>query len=232
MPQAIDDAAAAHTHSTWMNRHFELVIAMLLGLASIVTAWASFQASLYDGEMSAANTRAGVLSAEAESLYLEGNQQYLSDGQLFDRLTELRIQSTSADAAAAAVAAETIDVLTFQSMSEDFAAAVEWADAENEADPEMFTHPQGDEAYLATLFGEYEEVKAQADTELANSSKFNDLGDQLTLNTVLLAISLFLFGIAAILRTYRTRLLITGVSAVVMVVATVLTFIVVSTPIS
>ncbi|MBC9927792.1 MULTISPECIES: hypothetical protein [unclassified Leucobacter] len=232
MPQAIDDAAVTHTDSTWMNRHFELVIAMLLGLASIVTAWASFQASLYDGEMSAANTRAGVLSAEAESLYLEGNQQYLSDGQLFDRLTELRIQSTSADAAAAAVAAETIDVLTFQSMSEDFAAAVEWADAENEADPEMFTHPQGDEAYLATLFGEYEQVKAQADTELANSSKFNDLGDQLTLNTVLLAISLFLFGIAAILRTYRTRLLITGVSAVVMVVATVLTFIVVSTPIS
>lgn len=232
MSVARESTEAAGDRPSWMNRNFELMIAMLLGLASIVTAWASFQASLYDGEMAAANTRAGVLSAEAESLYLEGNQQYLSDSQLFDRLTELQIQSGSADAAAAAVALETIDVLTFQSMSEDFAAAVDWANAENEADPEMFTHPQGDETYIATLFGEYEQVKAGADTELVNSGKFNDLGDQLTLGTVLLAISLFLFGIAAILRTYRTRVLIAGVSTLVMVVATVMTIVVVSTPIA
>lgn len=227
-----DSVAITAPPESWVSRHFEVLIALLLGLASIVTAWASFQASLYDGEMAAANTKAGVLAAEAESLYLEGNQQYLSDSQLFDRLTELQIQSGSADAAAAAVAVETIDVLTFQSMSEEFAAAVAWADAENEADPAMFTHPQGNEEYVAALFGQYEEVKASADAEIERSGMFNDLGDKLTLNTVLLAISLFLFGIAAILRTYRTRLLITGVSTIVMVVATVLTLIVVSTPIS
>lgn len=216
----------------WLGRNFELFVAVLLGIASIITAWASFQASLYDGEMAAANTKAGVLAAEAESLYLEGNQQFVSDGQLFDRITELEIQTTSADPAAAAVAAETIDVLSFQSMTEEFAAAMEWAAAENEADAAFFTHPQASEEYLAALFGGYEEVKAQADAELERSGKYNELGDQLTLGTVLLAISLFLFGIAALLRGLRMRLIITGVSTVVMVVATVMSIIVVTTPVS
>ena len=229
--------ASASTHAepareSWFSRQFELVIAVLLGVASVITAWASFQASLYDGEMSAANTKASVLAAEAESLYLEGNQQYVGDGQLFDRLTELGIQSTSADAAAAAFALETVEVLSFQSMTEDFAAAIDWAAAENEADPEYFTHPQASEDYQAALFGGYQEVKAEADAALESSAKFNELGDQLTLGTVLLAISLFLFGIAAIIRSFRLRLIITGVSTVVMVVATVMSVIVVNTPVS
>lgn len=223
---------AGPARESWFSRQFELFIAVLLGVASVITAWASFQASLYDGEMSAANTKASVLAAEAESLYLEGNQQYVSDGQLFDRLTELEIQSTSADAAAAAVALETVEVLSFQSMTEDFSAAMDWAAAENEADPEYFTHPQASEEYQSVLFSGYQEVKAEADAALESSAKFNELGDQLTLGTVLLAISLFLFGISAIIRSFRLRLIITGVSTVVMVVATVMSVIVVNTPVS
>ena len=216
----------------WIRTQFELVIAVLLGVASVITAWASFQASLYDGEMSKANTRASVLAAEAESLYLEGNQQFVSDTQLFDRLTELDIQSRSADPAAAAVATETIAILEFQSMTEEFGAAIEWANAENEADPSVFTHPQASDEYLAALFGGYQEVKADADQAIQDASTYNALGDQLTLGTVLLAISLFLFGIAAIIRSFRLRLIISGVSTVVMVVATVMSIIVVNTPVS
>ena len=218
--------------TVWIEHNFELVIALLLGIASIITAWSSYQASLYDGEMAAANTRAGVLAAEAESLYLEGNQQYLSDGQLFDRLTELGVQEGSADPAAAAVATETIEILSFQSMTEDFGAAMEWANAENEADPEFFTHPQASEEYQLALFGGYQEVKDEADAAMTVSGAYNDLGDRLTLATVLLAISLFLFGIAALIRGTRTRYLITGVATVVTVVATVISVVVVNTPVA
>lgn len=228
----IASVPAKKSRAAWMEHNFELVIALLLGIASIITAWASYQASLYDGEMAAANTRAGVLAAEAESLYLEGNQQYLSDGQLFDRLTELGVQEGSADPAAAAVATETIEILSFQSMTEDFSAAMDWANAENEADPEFFTHPQASEDYQSALFGGYQEVKDEADTALTSSGKYNELGDQLTLATVLLAISLFLLGIAALIRGTRTRYVITGVATVVMVVATVISVVVVSVPVA
>lgn len=137
--------STAAKKSKWIDRNFEVIIALLLGITSIITAWASYQSSLFDGEMSAANTKAGVLAAEAESMYLEGNQQLTSDAQLFDRLTELGLQATSSDTAAASVASQSIEVLTFQSMTDDFAAAMEWADAENAADPDTFTHPQGND---------------------------------------------------------------------------------------
>lgn len=228
--EAID--APRDRRARWFEHNFELVIALLLGIASIITAWASYQASLYDGEMAAANTRAGVLAAEAESQYLEGNQQYVSDAQLFDRLSELNVQANSADPNAADIATQTVDLLKFQSMTDAFSAAIDWADAENEADPETFTHPQASEEYQAHLFGGYEETKAEADAALLKSGAYNDLGDQLTLATVLLAISLFLFGIAALIRSMRTRYLLTGISTLVMLVATVISVMVVSSPVS
>lgn len=215
----------------WFFQHTELSIAILLGLASIVTAYASFQSSLYDGEVARLNTEASVLAGEAESLYLEANQQYVQDAQIFDRLTELQIEAASDDPTIAAIAAEKIDVLTFQSVSDDFAAAIAWADAENAADPSTFTHPQLSEDYQAALFGPYADTKAQADATLARSAVYNDLGDRLTLNTVLLAISLFLLGVAAILRTRSVQLVLAGTATAIVVVATVLTTIVVTTPV-
>lgn len=220
------------TQGKWLDRNFELVIAILLGIASIVTAWASYQSSLYTGEMTTANTKAGVLAAEAESLYLEGNQQFANDAQLFNRLSELDVQAESEDAAAAAVAVESAEVLRFQSLSDDFAAAMEWAEAENAADSGVFTHPQASEEYSEALFGEYEKVKADADAQLERAGSLSALSDRLSLNTVLLAIALFLFGIAALLRTQRTRMLVTAVATVVMVVATVMTVMVVTTPLA
>lgn len=225
-------AGTAPERLGWFHRNTELVIAILLGLASIVTAYTSFQSSLFDGEVNRLNTEASVLAAEAESFYLEGNQRYVSDGQLFDRLTELSIVAAGPDAAGAAIAQETIDVLSFQSMSDEFAAAVAWAEAENAADPDLFTHPQLSEDYLLALFGDYEATKEQADAAIATSAIVNDLGDRLTLNTVLLAISLFLLGVAAILRTPRVRVLLAVVATVIVVVATVLTVVVVTTPIT
>ena len=231
-PTTTEQAEREHGPLRWFHRNTELVIAILLGLASIVTAFASFQSSLADGEVNRLNTEASVLAAEAESLYLEGNQQYFSDGQLFDRLTELAIVAAGPDPDAAAIAQETIDVLSFQSVTEEFGAAMAWADAENEADPSLFTHPQSSEEYLAFLFGGYEETKALANQTLEISNVVNDLGDRLTLNTVLLAISLFLLGVAAILRTRRVRALLAGVATVIVIVVNVLTIIVVSTPVT
>jgi len=215
----------------WFFRHTELTIVILLGLASIITAYASFQSSLFDGEVARLNTEASVLSSEAESLYLEANQQYVQDGQIFDRLTELQIEAASDDPTIAAIAAEKIEVLTFQSVSDDFAAAMAWAEAENAADPEFFSHPQISEDYQAALFGPYAETKDRATAALQKSAIYNDLGDRLTLNTVLLAISLFLLGIAAILRTRRVQLILAGTATAIVLVATVLTVIVVTTPV-
>jgi Tfp pilus assembly protein PilV len=59
--------------STWLGKRIEVITAILLGVVSCVTAYAGFQAALYDSNMASAYSQSQVLSTQAESLYLEAN---------------------------------------------------------------------------------------------------------------------------------------------------------------
>ena len=98
-------------------------------------------------------------------------------------------------------------------------AAIEWADAQNEADAELYYSPLDNEDYQDFLFASYYELKEQADATIAEGNQANVYGDRLTLTTVLMAISLFLLGIAAVVGTFRTRLVLGGISIVIFLVA-------------
>jgi hypothetical protein len=203
--------------------NFELVIAILLGLVSISTAYASFQAALYDSKMAGEYTLGNTTSTEAESLYLEGNQQFMQDTQVWNRLTELRVEMNSPSPAIAATASDTYDTLKFQAVSDDFAAAIEWADAKNEADAEYYYSPLDNEAYQDSLFSSYADTKAEAEQHIADGDIYNNLSDKLTLYTVLMSISLFLLGIAALVRQRRTQFVLVGTGGVIYIVALILT---------
>ena len=208
---------------SFLRKHTEVIIAVLLGLVSVATAYSSFQAALYDGKVIEANTQATTLATEAESLYLEGNQQYVQDAQLFDRLTDLRLDIQNPDAAIAAAAQIKYDTIYFQSVSEEFDAAIQAADALNESDPDFYYSPLDDEDYQAFLFGGYADTKDDADAALAKADEADGYGDRLTLTTVLFALSLFLLGISAVVKSYRVRLILGAVSMVIFVVSLIMT---------
>jgi hypothetical protein len=208
---------------SFFRRNVELIVAILLGLVSIVTAYASFQSALYDGTMTQSYTVGSNLATEAESLYLEGNQQYVQDAQLYDRLTDLQLDTASDDPALAARAQEKYDVIYFQSVSDEFGAAITWADEQNAADPDLYYSPLDNEDYLDSLFGAYDDEKQRADDMIAQGDDANGLSDRLTLNTVLMAISLFLLGIAAVVSKFQVKVILGGVAIVIFVTAAILT---------
>jgi hypothetical protein len=216
-------APAEGTSFPFLRKNIELVIAILLGLVSIATAYSSFQSSLYDGTMTQKYTVGSNLSTEAESLYLEGNQQYVQDAQLYDRLTDLQLDTLNPDPAIATAAQEKYDVIYFQSVSEDFDLAIQWADEQNAADPDLYYSPLDNEDYQASLFGAYAETSQRADDTIKEGDKANSLSDQLTLSTVLMAISLFLLGIAAVVSIFRVKLIMGGVAIVIFLTAAVMT---------
>ncbi|HWR85522.1 MAG TPA: hypothetical protein VN200_05975, partial [Rhodoglobus sp.] len=195
------------------------IIAILLGLVAMVTAWASFQSSLWDGNMTQNYTNGSNLATEAESLYLEGNQQYVQDAQLIITLRELQLQAEAGDP----VAQAQFETIYFESVSEDLDAAIQRADAENAANPDFSVSPLDDEEYQGALFGAYAETSDEADATIAEGDVANTQADKLTLNTVLLALSLFLLGIAAIVKRNLIKYVLTGFAVVIAVVATVLT---------
>ena len=207
----------------FLRKNIEVTIAVLLGLVATVTAYASFQSSLYDGNMTQNYTDGSNLSTEAESLYLEGNQQYVQDAQLYDRLTDLQLDIANPDPAISAAAQIKYDTIYFQSVSEDFDAAIQWADEQNAADPELYYSPLDNEDYQDSLFGAYAETKGEADATIAKGDEANGLSDKLTLATVIMAISLFLLGISAVVKSFRVRLILGAVSMVIFVVALVTT---------
>jgi hypothetical protein len=217
-------SAAEKTESTGFKLsdlfgNLELVIAILLGLVSIATAYASFQGARYDSMMAGQYATGTQKSAEAESLYLEGNQQFMQDTQVFNQLSELQVGIDNDEP----LAQEKYDTLYFQGVSEDFGAAIDRAAAQTEADPEFFYSPLDDEDYQASLFTSYSEMKADATETTEKGNEYNTLSDKLTLYTVLMSISLFLLGIAALVRQRRTQVVLMGTGVVISVVAIVLT---------
>jgi hypothetical protein len=216
---ATTDGRQGHS---FLRKHTEVIIAVLLGIVSIGTAYASFQSSLYGGQQAQAYTVGTNLSTEAESQYLEGNQQYVQDSQLWQTLTELRLDIANPDPAISAAAQIKYDTVYFQSVSDDFGAAIERADAENTANPDFYVDPSNDEDYQAVLFGDYADTKDKAEKTIASGDQANSFGDRLTLATVIMAVSLFLLGIAAVVSAFRIKLIMGGVGTAIFIVAVVI----------
>jgi len=197
----------------------ELVIVVLLGLVSVATAYASFQAALYDSQMAGAYAKGQSATASAESLYLEANQQYIQDVQVWSRLTELSIDMGNTDAQLSQSATAKFDTLYFQSVGEALDAAVNWSNEQNDADPTTYSSPFDSDAYQSAMFSPYLDAKAEAEQLMAEGDVYNNYSDRLTLNTVLMALSLFLLGVAAVVSSARSRLVLTSIATAVFVVS-------------
>jgi len=217
------EAVPSGTFFAKLLGNFELTIAILLGIVSIATAYASFQAALYDSQMAGAYQKGSNLSTEAESLYLEGNQQFMQDTQVWNRLTELQIDAQSSDPVIAADAQNKFDTLEFQAVSEDFAAAIERANAQNEADAEFYYSPLDDEDYQASLFQDYADKSDEGIKTIKTGDSYNSYSDQLTLYTVLMSISLFLLGISAVVRQLRIQVILAATGTVIFIIAAIMT---------
>ena len=72
-------------------------LVILLGIVSVATAYTSFQSSLYDGQRADSISLSEAAGTEAESLYLEGNQQYVQDSQTIQQLALLQVAIDGGD---------------------------------------------------------------------------------------------------------------------------------------
>lgn len=215
--------ASGPAKESFLRKHVELITAILLGLVAIVTAYASFQSSLYDGLMTQKYTVGSNEATLAESLYLEQNQQWLQDVQTYNRLDELLFDAESSDPELSAAAFAKYDWLYFTSVSDGFDRAIQNAEALNAEDPDVYYSPSDDEVYQEDLFAGYYEQKAIADAHIAEGDTASALSDRLTLNTVLMAVSLFLLGVSAVVRTFNVKIVLMSVAMVIFVTAAVLT---------
>lgn len=207
----------------WFEKYAEVIVVVLLGLVSVSTAYASFQASLYDSKMFQEYAVGQNVKTEAESIYLEANQQFVQDAQTLVKLDEIAVEMQSGSPEVAALATEKYASVYYGSVSDVFAEAIDRADALNASGEGDYVSPQDDEAYLDDLFGVYWEKNAEVENRMAMGDNYNALGDKLTLYTVLMALSLFLLGVAAVVKRVATKFSIAAIAMVIFTFTAILT---------
>ena len=207
------------TTAPWWLRHVELIVVIMLGIVATATAYTSFQSGIYGGQSDDKISQSEAAGTEAESLYLEGNQQYVQDSQTIQQLSAYSIAADAGDATASAQ----YDDLYFIGVSEELDAAIQNAAALDESDPGFWHDPQADEDYQAALFGTYAEQSENSESLRKVGDDLGYNGDLLSLYTTLMAVSLFLLGIAAVLKRPVLQWILIATGGAIFLVTSILT---------
>lgn len=216
----------------------ELLIVILLGIAALLTAWASWISSLHGGNQSTNYTTSNNLSAEGNSEYNAGMQNLMQDMLLWNDISDLQSEILFAQDNGDT---QTVDVDCFKlyfkandNFSEALAAKVGW-DTSGYAegtDPttivldwmekdEALVSPFYDEAFCNSYLDTANALLAQSQEALEQGKQDNANGDAFGLTTVLFSIVLFLLGICGTMKNEKYKEVIVIVSAVVLILAAI-----------
>jgi hypothetical protein len=218
-----ESSADKPTRLSSLFGNVELIVVIFLGIVSVATAYTGFQGALYGGASDDRISKSQVAQTEAESLYLEGNQQYVQDSATVLHLSELNIEKQSADPIVAADASAKYDEIYFIGVSPDLDAAIQAAAALDESEPDFWHDPQADEDYQAALFTDYADKSDESAALRTDGDHLGDQGDQLGFYTALMAITLFLLGVAAVVRRPRMQWILIAVGMSIFTVTAVFT---------
>lgn len=184
----------------------ELIAAILLGIAGILTAYAAFQGALADGDSLDKYTESAKLTADANGYFSDGRAQMNQDANLFGQYITLIVDEKE----------EVAGVLRERLFSPELEAATqEWEALPDEETPPT---PLDLESYVVPDIGTnegcivdvqeecYSSKFDEAEIAFAEAQKATDIGDKYELASVFLAVALFLAGIASLFKQRSIQL--------------------------
>lgn len=196
----------------------ELFIAILLGITAVLTAWAAWQSSLYDGNQASCYTAGTAQIADANSLYNAADQLLVQDMDVWNRIVDLRIEIEYATQNNNTVDMERyqwkLDQIMYDNVSDSFSAAIDWADSQEE-----YASPFEMEGYVDNYYVDANAAYEAGYAKIDEGEENNRLGDILGLSTVIYAVVLFLLGIINTFKNNPTKAIITLVSIAALVFA-------------
>lgn len=218
----------------------ELFAAILLGLAAIATALASYESSLYDGKSVESYSRANKVATNAAAERSRAIVEMARDSQV--EMDAWRLTKEGDDAGNPAAEARNYEIATYlytKVMSEpgykamglppEARQAANSADDTPEAEEEhaaiqeqvletaMDNELAGDENYRTEMLAKAQALSDEAETVFKTGQEANAVGDKFQLVAVIFAISLFFGGIVQVFRNDLMRLVILGVGAVLFI---------------
>ena len=178
--------------------------ALLLGLATVATAWGAYQANRWGGVMATDFNEATRLSTDAGKLYQEGDAAYSLDTTVY---VDWAVAVSEGNEVAAAYLEESLfsDALT--------TALAEW-EAQGDAAPDS---PFDLEAYVIPQWAAGDALEAESQATFEHAKEANQNGDDYVLVTVVFASVLFFAGMASTVSATRIKVVFLVIGAVLFV---------------
>jgi len=187
------DNAIKDRKTVFMGKSLETIVAILLGITTLLSAWASWIGHLHGGLQSIHFTESNNTASQGTAEYNMGMQMYLADYMAWNTAKEYYYQLEEAeldgDQAKIDLVNEKIQSFEKQNTSDILKEGVKWMEENNEDNP--FNMPGMAEKYFEAAQGTADESQ-----ELLNEGKRdNAKGDSYLLVTVIYSLVLFLLGI-------------------------------------
>lgn len=189
------------------DRRIELVAAVILGIAGILTAFAAYKAALTDGDALKGYTASARTTADANGYFNEAFATYTSDQSLF---LEYQVLVEQGDTTTAFVIRDRL----FSPELEAGTAAWEQIPVGAPGEPPT---PLQTEEYVIPAQTEAIALTEQAADEFTEAQAFDDAGDKFELAAVFLAVSLFLAGVGSLFKDRKVQIAILTMAAIVIV---------------
>lgn len=191
-------------------KRLETVVAVLLGITTLLSAWASWIGHLHGGLQSINFTKSNNTASQGTAEYNLGMQAYLSDYMTWntakDYYYELEAAKLEGDQAKIDLINEKIKYFMDQSGSEILIAGVKWMVENNEDNP--FKMPGMAEKYFESAQATVKESHDQ----LEEGKHDNTKGDSYMLVTVIYSLTLFLLGIVGTFKNMSNKIAVLAIA--------------------
>ena len=208
----MSDTINSESKTSFKDR-VEQIIAVMLGLAAIITAWTAFQSSQL-GDKVQESFSEGIRSSDQASQ--EYNTAIATDNQ---------DQAIFLEYAKALVAEDEVTATYIQEslMSPELAAAVEWwieqPDDTGPDSPFVEENPNWDDSSWNTAA----DLDVEAQQYFDSARQADADGDEFDLLEVIVTLSLFLFGVASLVRQQKIQVGLAAVGGVILVYSIIMT---------
>ncbi len=211
------DNAVQGKKSFFTAKKVETVVAVLLGVTTLLSAWASWIGSLHSGIQSINFTKSNNMASQGTSEYNMGMQLYLADYMAWNTMKdysyELEAAQAANDQAQVDIITKKIENFKKQAISEVLAEGIKWMEDNNQDNP--FKMPGMTEKYFESAQG-----KINLSQELLEEGeRDNTKGDSYHLVTVIYSLTLFLLGIVGTFKDMPNRIAVLSIAVVCLIFA-------------
>ncbi|MBQ9414108.1 MAG: hypothetical protein IJU16_03155 [Clostridia bacterium] len=200
-------------------KRLETIVAILLGVTTLLSAWASWIGHLHGGLQSINFTTSNNVASQGTAEYNLGMQAYLADymtwNVLRDYYYELEAAKIDGDQTTIGLIQQKIETFKKQNVSETLAAGISWMEENNEDNP--FNMPGMTEKY----FDLAQKTMTESQELLEEGKRDNSKGDSYMLVTVIYSLTLFLLGIVGTFKNMPNRIVVLSIAVVCLLFAVI-----------